>query len=177
MAGMLVALAACDIPTSAPQWDQTWVVPGEDMSLSVAELLPSGVAMTPDSSAFVVSIDGTSVSFTLGDFCSQCAALNGTTAPKPAFDTTLTTVEMLPADLVSATVSGGQFSVTVQHQFSFDPLRPSPSDSTNTGYLTIAVRSAGRVVAMDSVDGADAARFLRWICTAIEEPFLMALEG
>ncbi|HKI55732.1 MAG TPA: 2-oxo acid dehydrogenase subunit E2 [Trueperaceae bacterium] len=27
------------------------------------------------------------------------------------------------------------------------------------------------------IDGAAAARFLRWICTAIEEPFLMALEG
>jgi pyruvate dehydrogenase E2 component (dihydrolipoamide acetyltransferase) len=27
------------------------------------------------------------------------------------------------------------------------------------------------------IDGAAAARFLRWICSAIEEPFLMALEG
>jgi pyruvate dehydrogenase E2 component (dihydrolipoamide acetyltransferase) len=27
------------------------------------------------------------------------------------------------------------------------------------------------------IDGAAAARFLRWICTAVEEPFLMALEG
>lgn len=27
------------------------------------------------------------------------------------------------------------------------------------------------------IDGADAARFLRWICRALEEPFLVALEG
>ena len=27
------------------------------------------------------------------------------------------------------------------------------------------------------IDGADAARFLRWIAGAIEEPFLMELEG
>ena len=27
------------------------------------------------------------------------------------------------------------------------------------------------------IDGASAARFLRWICRAIEEPFLMSLEG
>ena len=27
------------------------------------------------------------------------------------------------------------------------------------------------------IDGAGAARFLRWICQAIEEPFLMVLEG
>lgn len=27
------------------------------------------------------------------------------------------------------------------------------------------------------IDGAQAARFLRWLCTAIEDPFLMALEG
>ena len=27
------------------------------------------------------------------------------------------------------------------------------------------------------IDGAQAARFLRWVCTAIEDPFLIALEG
>ena len=27
------------------------------------------------------------------------------------------------------------------------------------------------------IDGASAARFLRWVCEAIEEPFLLALEG
>ena len=27
------------------------------------------------------------------------------------------------------------------------------------------------------IDGADGARFLRWIATALEQPFLMALEG
>jgi pyruvate dehydrogenase E2 component (dihydrolipoamide acetyltransferase) len=27
------------------------------------------------------------------------------------------------------------------------------------------------------IDGADAARFVRWICTALEQPFMIALEG
>ncbi len=153
--GLLVAMAACDVPTSTPQWDQTWVVPAEDMSLSVAELLPSGVTLTGDSSAFVVNIDGMSDSFTLGEFCSACVFLNGLTVPKPAFDTTLTTTETLPADVVSATAQAGQFRLTVQHSFAFDPLRPSASDPTNTGFMTIAVRSAGRLVAYDSIDGAD----------------------
>jgi pyruvate dehydrogenase E2 component (dihydrolipoamide acetyltransferase) len=27
------------------------------------------------------------------------------------------------------------------------------------------------------IDGADAARFLRWVCEAMAEPFLMDLEG
>ena len=27
------------------------------------------------------------------------------------------------------------------------------------------------------IDGADAARFLRWVCEALEEPFVMDLEG
>ena len=27
------------------------------------------------------------------------------------------------------------------------------------------------------VDGADAARFLRWICEALEQPLLLVLEG
>ncbi|MEJ2217383.1 MAG: hypothetical protein P8099_12295 [Gemmatimonadota bacterium] len=155
--GALVAMAACDIPTSAPQWDQTWVVPGEDMSLSVAELLPSDVTLTSDSSAFVVNINGTSASFTLGDFCPDCAFVNGMTVPKPAFDTTLSTTDKLPADVVSATAQAGQFSLTLEHQFNFDPLRPNSVNPTSTGFMTIAVRSAGRVVAADSIDGADSA--------------------
>jgi hypothetical protein len=27
------------------------------------------------------------------------------------------------------------------------------------------------------IDGADAARFLRWVCEALEQPFLLSLEG
>jgi pyruvate dehydrogenase E2 component (dihydrolipoamide acetyltransferase) len=27
------------------------------------------------------------------------------------------------------------------------------------------------------IDGADAARFLRWVCEAVQDPFLVALEG
>jgi pyruvate dehydrogenase E2 component (dihydrolipoamide acetyltransferase) len=27
------------------------------------------------------------------------------------------------------------------------------------------------------IDGADAARFLRWICEALEDPFILALEA
>lgn len=154
--GVLVAMAACDIPTSAPEWDQTWVVPGEDMSMSVAQLLPSGVSLASDSSAFVVNINGMSDSFTLGEFCSACVFLNGLVFPKPAFDTTLTTTEVVSSDLVSATTEPGQVSFTIEHSFSFDPLRPSPSNPSNTGFMTLVVRSAGRVVAYDSVDGADA---------------------
>jgi hypothetical protein len=154
--GVLAAMAACDVPTSAPEWDQTWVVPGQDMSLSVAELLPSGISLASDSSAFVVNINGMSDSFTLGEFCSACVFLNGLLVPKPAFDTTLTTTELVSSDLVSATTEAGQVSFTIRHTFSFDPLRPSASNPSNTGFMTLVVRSAGRVVAYDSVDGADA---------------------
>ncbi|MEJ2678569.1 MAG: hypothetical protein P8174_05760 [Gemmatimonadota bacterium] len=153
---VLVAMAACDVPTSSPEWDQTWVVPGEDMSLSVAELLPSGITLASDSSAFVVAINGMSDSFTLGEFCSACVFLNGLFVPKPAFDTTLTTTEVVASDLVSATTEAGQVSFTIRHTFNFDPLRPSASNPSNTGFMTLVVRSAGRVVAYDSVDGADA---------------------
>jgi pyruvate dehydrogenase E2 component (dihydrolipoyllysine-residue acetyltransferase) len=27
------------------------------------------------------------------------------------------------------------------------------------------------------IDGADAARFLRWLCEAFEQPFLLSLQG
>lgn len=146
---------ACDVPTEPPEWDQTWVVPGEEIVMSVGELLPASVALTPDSSAFAVTIDGVTFSQTLTSLCSLCSAIDNQVVPKPAFATTFAAVDSLPADVVTATLAGGQLILDMSHDFGFDPLWPVVSDPTVTGYIVVTVSSGGVVVAQDSVDGAD----------------------
>lgn len=150
------AAAACDYPTSPPMWEQTWVVPGETIALSVAELLPDGVSLNEDTSAFVTEAPDASITVTLGDMCGgDCTLFDGQVAPKPAFGDTLTTSTALPADLVSATLAGGSFDVVMAHDFDFDPLRPSSDPAAERGYVGITVRSAGNVVADTTISGED----------------------
>ena len=153
----VVALAACEFPTEPPKWDQTWQVPGERITVSVGELLPADVGLNADSTAFVTDVPGTSTSFSLGDVCSECAVLDGQTAPKPEFRDTLDLTWSLPADLVSATVAGGTLDATLAHNLSFDPLRPSSDPADPRGHIVIRVTSSGNLVAYDSIDGADTA--------------------
>ncbi len=154
----LVALAACEFPTEPPKWEQTWKVPGESITVSVAELLPTGVDLTADSSAFVTDAPGSSLGFSLGDLCgSACEAAHGHSVPKPEFEDTLRTSSALPGDLVSATLSGGSLNATLAHTFSFDPLRPSQDPANPRGHLVIRVTSSGNVVAFDSISGDDTA--------------------
>jgi hypothetical protein len=151
-----VGLAACEFPTSVPQWDQTWEVPGERVSVSVAELLPADIRITPDSSAFETDAPGTSISFSLADMCgSVCTVANGLTVPKPEFRDTITTTSALPGDLVSTTLTGGSLNATIAHNLSFDPLRPSTDPANPRGFLVVDVTSNGNVVAHDSIDGND----------------------
>lgn len=150
-----VGLAACEFPTEPPKWDQTWQVPGETVTVSVADLLPAGIDLTPDSSAFETDAPGTTIVLSLSEMCGgACDAANGFSVPKPEFTDTITTSSALPSDLVSAQLSGGSIDATLGHNLSFDPLRPS-TDPSNTGYLTVRVTSNGNLVAFDSIDGAD----------------------
>lgn len=154
----VVGLAACEFPTGLPQWEQTWEVPGERITVSVAELLPTGVDISDDGASFVTEAPGTSVRFSLSDMCpTECAALDGSFAPKPAFGDTIVTTTTLPADLVSATLSGGAFSATMAHNFNFDPLRPSQDTANPRGYIVMRISSNGFVVAEDSIHGDDQA--------------------
>lgn len=155
VAAAFVAGAGCDVPTQPPEWDQTWVVPGEEITMSVGELLPGSVSLTTDSSAFDVTIDGVNFSQSLTTMCPSCSTVDGQVVPKPAFTTTVSSVDSLPPDVVSATLSGGQLVLDMTHDFGFDPLRPVASDPTVTGYMVVTVASGGVPVARDSVDGAD----------------------
>ncbi len=149
------ATFACDFPTEPPMWEQTWQLSGETIELSVAELLPDGVGLTNDSSAFVAEAPGASVTFSLLTMCPECAVADGLLVPKPAFGDTLNTSTSLPADLVSATLSGGAFAATMEHDFSFDPIRPA--GATENGYIEIIVTSNGNIVADTLIHGDDQA--------------------
>lgn len=148
-------LAACDLPTEPPRWEQVWVVPGERVAISVAELLPAGVVVAADGSAFVATTSPVHLSVTLGEACEPCAAADGTTVPKPEFGMTLAATSSLPEDLVAGVVADGELEVVLEHSFSFDPIRPAADGAR--GHMVLSVLSDGAVVAQDSISGEERA--------------------
>lgn len=117
----VAALVGCDIPTSvpdAPMVEQRWIVPVENTTISVDELLPQGVA--PAGEFFGVTIDPFATERTLGSLCATC--VNGVTAPAPSFNATFTVNQTFPSDVVSAVLAGGTVVIAVQNGFSFDPI-------------------------------------------------------
>ncbi len=151
----VAAWTACDIPTEPPMWEQTWVVPGETIVVGVASLLPAGVSLSADGTAFETTVPGFDLDVSLGEMCADCGPVNGTTADKPAFSHTVNSTTNLPSALVSASVVGEAFDVLLAHNLSFDPLRPSSDPGAERGYLVVRVTSGGNVVASDSLSGDD----------------------
>lgn len=150
-------VAACDVPTELPSWEQTWVVPGEPIHAAVTDFLPAGVQLTADSSAFRATLEGLHVELRVGDMCETCEALDGATVPKPAFTHTHTTTTTLPSRLLSADLIGEDLDFRLVHQLSFDPLRPASGPDAERGFIVVEVTSEGLVVARDSVSGDDVA--------------------
>ena len=110
-------LAACDIPTDVPIIETRWIIPVEETTLGVDELLPSGI--TVSGSNFDVSIDPFSTSESLNTLCGGCSILNGLT---PAFADSFDVTENLPADVSAATIASGSVQIVIQNGFSFDPI-------------------------------------------------------
>lgn len=155
--GLLVpalALAACDLPSSAPRWETTWNVPADSTKIGVGQLLPSGVSLSPSGDAFQIAIAPVTVTRRLGDDCSQCALANGTTIPKPAFTANATDTTSLPAQLASATLVADTLTVQVNNGFNFDPLRPA---AATYGTLTLTVKNGTTTLGSLSVGGSAAA--------------------
>ena len=155
----LALLAACDLPTEVPKspiLDLRWVVPSQSTRITVANLLPidGSVTILPDSSGFAVTVAAASVTRTLSQDCAACVAANGFTAPKPAFVASASISTAVPADISTATLTGGTLQVVVNNGYTFDPLFPNPVAGTPTGYAVIIVSSAGNVIGKDSVNGA-----------------------
>ncbi|MFQ5536088.1 MAG: hypothetical protein ACE5GJ_01430 [Gemmatimonadota bacterium] len=144
-------LGACDLPTEAPMLEQRWVVSVDDATIGVDELLPTGVSASGN--AFSVSVDPVTTSEVLGTLCSSCAALNGLTTNKPAFDGTFSTTASLPGEVSSAELSSGSIDVTIRNNFSFDPIQPG-GGSTGTVTITISDQSSGMVLGQTVLDGA-----------------------
>jgi hypothetical protein len=158
---LLAGLAACDVPTKLPTWDQTWLIPGDSTRVAVSELLPKSGELTVSTAGgqpvFALSIaTPAAISRSLGQVCSACAAANGTTVPKPAFSINDSTGVALPSDLVAATIVSGGLSYTITNGFSFDPIRPSAAGAPY-GHFVVRVTNGTTLVAIDSVNGADLA--------------------
>src|SRR5258707_3540500 len=146
------ALGGCTIPTDAPVTDTRWVVPAQTTRIAVDKYLPSGVTVAPDSSGFLVSVPGATVTRTLGQDCAQCTAANGLTAPKPAFVGSASISTSVPTDIVSATITGGAPSLTLPNNYTFDPLRPSPSNGA-CGYARIIAAKSTTLIGEQCIKG------------------------
>lgn len=142
--GMAV-LAGCDVPTSIPKLDQSWILPAENTSISVDGLLPSGV--TVSGSSFAVQVDPFSAAESLGTLCPSC--VNGVTGPVPAFDGTFNAQQSLPTSVTGATVASGSIQVSIHNGFSFDPI-------AGGGSLTITLQdgNGGSQIGQVVIDGA-----------------------
>jgi hypothetical protein len=160
---MVLALSACDFPTSLPRLETRIAFPMEGTRMTVTQFAPAGVTATP--TAFQISVAASSSARSLAQMCgAPCVAVQGQQVPKPAFTDAFGVSTTMPADLISATLTGGAARVTVSHTFAFDPLRPP--GSTQNGLLRIVLRSGGRELGRDSTTGPFTAPITRDIALA-----------
>lgn len=152
-AGVLLLVAgvsACDLPTGMPRWETTWITPSEETSVHVTELLPAGLMVNVDTTAFELAIDPVNESWTLSEFCAACPPVTSV-APKPAFTATVSTTAPIPAAVQSVDVQGGSIDLVLTNGFDFDPIRPGAA--SDSGSITITVSSGTTTVASLVVDG------------------------
>ncbi len=151
----LVALgaSACEYPSTAPIVDTEWAAPVESTRFGVGDLLPGSVTIPADSSAFVVDFDPVSFGTSLGAICPPCAAADGFTVPKPAFNDSFGSTLDFPAEVSSVTILDGTVSIQVTNGLNFDPINPAAG---STGSFSIELRDGadGDLVASTFVDGA-----------------------
>ncbi len=152
----VMALGACEYPTSLPIFETEWVVPAEETRFGVAELLPGEVTLEPDLSAFIVDFDPVSFSTSLGAICAACAAADGFTVPKPAFVGDVESDIDFPAEVSAVTILDGSIYVEVTNGLNFDPIRPQ-AGSFGSIEIEITDSADGDVVGTLVIDGTDTA--------------------
>lgn len=139
-------LAACEIPSDAPILQQTWIIPSDSITVGVAEILPTNVALNGGGTAFVVTVAApAAINSTLGALCTQPVCQSGVTvvAPVPAFTSSgglLGTTVSFPAGVNAATVTSGTLNLSVNNTLGFDPLRPNGA-SAPFGSIAITLTS------------------------------------
>lgn len=112
-------LAGCDIPTDAPILDQRWILPVDQSTISVDELLPDGV--TSSGNVFLVDVSEFETTRTLGQLCPTCVT-SPVPQPAPAFSSTFSTATSLPQDVTSASLASGSVTITIVNNLGFDPV-------------------------------------------------------
>lgn len=143
-------LAGCDLPTEPPIFEPRWIIPVDETTLSVEELLPGGVSVIGD--AFDVSVDAVAASETLGALCPDCVDSGGVPVPVPAFSGSFASSQALPADVLEAEVTGGTVEITITNGFSFDPL-----EGGGTLAIVLEDQASGQEIGrLDLVGGTDA---------------------
>lgn len=138
-------MVGCDLPTTLPEWESTWEIPGDSVRMEMSGLLPAGITEEGDST-FVVSPPSFVVRAALSDLCPPCAALGGIVLPKPAITASFQDQGDLPDDVLGVTLRSGSVDFLVTNGLGFDPMRPG---GPATGSLRLLLRSDpdGRVLA------------------------------
>jgi hypothetical protein len=149
----LLLATACDVPTEMPWWETRWLLPGEDTRVDTNAFLPSGVTVSDDRSVFLVDLEGFLEARTLGELCPLCVPLDGQTAPKPPFESDITVLAPIPAEMEEALLEDGTLRLEVDNGLNFDPIRPGP----DPGSLEVLVwdgSNGGRLLADTLISGA-----------------------
>jgi len=150
---LAAGLSACDVPSGIPRWETTWITPGEGTTVSVAELLPPGLDVNDDTTAFVLALAPLNTAWQLSEVCPGCSP--GAAPVKPAFVSNLTGTLALPAGVQSVDLEGGTIDIEFVNNFEFDPIRPGVA--SDSGSVTITVRSGATELTSVVVRGEDAA--------------------
>lgn len=140
----LPLLAACEVPSEAPIFRQTWVVPADTVAVAAADILPDGITISGD--AFAFDTPGATFSTTLADLCGQpaCQVPGTVTAPTPAFSSppgALSSTVAFPDGVTSATSDGAIVHIAITNDLGFDLLRPNGAGTAPFGTMTITISS------------------------------------
>ncbi len=145
----VLTLGACDFPTEAPIFQSRYVVPTDNTTLSVNQLLPSSVTLV--NGAFRLALAPVTLTRTLGVLCPTCVPVNGQPVPYPGFTASLPLVVDLPADVASAVLASGAVNVSITNNFGFDPL--NPPGFTTGGTMTITIANGSRTLGTGTITG------------------------
>lgn len=146
---VLLVMAGCDVPTGLPRFESRWIVPLAATRVGVNELLPTALTVAGDD--FRLTLPPGSGGRTLGQLCgAACLPVQGLSVPKPAFSDSFHVTTAMSADVVSVTATAGAATVTLAHNFDFDPLRPD--GRSEDGVITLTLRNGARVIGMAVID-------------------------
>jgi hypothetical protein len=166
-------VAACDIPSSAPIFQQTWVVPGDSITVPVTQILPPNIVLDGAGTAFLVVVPApAALNSTLGALCGQpeCQSPGTVVAPVPAFTSSgaaLTRTVAFPATVVSAQVTSGTLALQVNNQLGFDPLRPNGASAP---YGSVAVTITNGLTSSTTTIGGATTAMVNGVATTLNVP-------